>query len=282
MSPSGQPDPSWQESLVGYKNGAMSQSLERGLAILCAFSPGRPLLGIAEIADTLEMSRPTVHRYASTLTMLGFLEQGARRKYQLAPRVADPGASVLRATGLPDSARPYLADLRDRVGSTVSIAILDGDEIVYAARAYSHRAGQFEADRGRRFGSRVPASCTALGKVLVAGLRKQDALAWTEATTLTPAGPNAIVKRSALRAELDRVREQGFAVNDRELVAGMVALAVPIRRGETVSAAIAVAANANVISASKLSDSCREALLATATEMSEHIDYDPLMRRRRT
>lgn len=280
MSSCGQPDASWQESLVSYKNGAMSQSLERGLAILGAYSAERPLLGVAEIADALEMSRSTAYRYASTLTQLGFLERGARRKYRLAPRAADPGTSVLRATGLPDRARPYLADLRNRVGYTVSMAILDGQEIVYAARAYSHRAGQFEADSGRRFGSRVPASCTALGKALVAGLPNQDALAWTKATTLTPAGPNAIVKKAAFRAELDRVRKQGFAVNDRELVARMVAVAVPIRRGDIVRAAIAVAANTNVITASKLADTCREALLATATDMSEHIQYDPRRRRR--
>jgi IclR family pca regulon transcriptional regulator len=280
MSPSGQPDASWQESLLSYKNGEMSQSLERGLAILGAYSSERPLLGIAEIADALDMSRPTVHRYASTLTQLGFLEQGARRKYRLAPRAADAGAAVLRATGLPDCARPYVAGLRERIGYTVSLAVLDGAEIVYAVRAYSHSAGQFEADAGRRFGSRVPASCTALGKALVAGLPMQDGLAWTKVTTLTPAGPNAIVTKSAFRAELDRIREQGFAVNDRELVARMVAVAVPIRRGDIVRAAIAVAANANVITASKLADTCREALLATATDMSEHIQYDPRRRRR--
>lgn len=282
MSTSDQPDASWQESLVGYKNGAMSQSLERGLAILGAFSPERPLLGIAEIADTLEMSRPTAHRYVSTLTALGFLEQGARRKYRLAPRASDVGTSALHATGLPDRAQPYLADLRDRVGYTVSLAILDGNEIVYAARTYSHRAGQFEADSGRRFGSRVPASCTALGKVLVAGLPKQEALAWTEATMLTPAGPKAIVKKAAFRAELDRVREQGFAINDRELVAGMVAVAVPIREGDTVSAAIGIAANAKLISVAKLLDTCREELLTTASEMAKHVHYDPRTTRRRT
>ena len=267
---------------MSYKNGAMSQSLERGLAILGAYSAERQLLGVAEIADALEMSRPTAHRYASTLTALGFLEQGARRKYKLAPRASDVGRSVLRATGLPQRARPYLAALRDKVGYTASLAILDGGDIVYAARAYSHRAGQFEADNGRRFGSRVPASCTALGKALVAGLPKQEALAWTKATMLTPAGPNAIVKKAAFRAELDRVRNEGLAINDRELVAGAVALAVPIRRGETVSAGVGVAANANLISSSKLADTCREELLATATDMSEHIDYNPRLRRRRT
>jgi IclR family transcriptional regulator, pca regulon regulatory protein len=282
MSPSCQPDRTWQKGLLSYKNGAMSQSLERGLAILGAFTPERPLLGVAEIADALQMSRPTVHRYASTLTALGFLEQGARRKYQLAPRALNLGTSVLRATGLPDHARPYLADLRDRVGYTVSLAILDGGDIVYVARVYSHRAGQFEVDSRRRFGSRVPASCTAMGKVLVAGLPEQDALAWTSATKLTPAGPNAIVKKTGFQAELERVREQGFAVNDRELVASMVAVAVPVRKGGTVSAAIGIAANAKLISVSRLLDTCREELLATAGEMSEHIHYNPRTRWRST
>ncbi len=117
-----------------------------------------------------------------------------------------------------------------------------------------------------------------MGKVLVAGLSPVDERKWTRATKLTPAGPNAIVKKTMFRAELERVRDQGFAVNDRELRPNMVAIAVPVRNGETVSAGISVAANANLISVSKLTHTCREALIATAAEVAEHADYNPLRR----
>jgi IclR family pca regulon transcriptional regulator len=85
-----------------------SQSLERGLAILGCFRPVCPVLGIADIADHLGMSRSTTHRYVITLVALGFLEQGASRKYRLGLRVTDLGMSALNSTGLPEHSRPYL------------------------------------------------------------------------------------------------------------------------------------------------------------------------------
>ena len=84
-----------------------SQSLERGLAILTCFTPERPVLGIADIADELGMSRSTTHRYVITLTQLGYLEQGASRKYRLGLKVTDLGMSALNSTG-PARARPPL------------------------------------------------------------------------------------------------------------------------------------------------------------------------------
>ena len=103
-----------------------SQSLERGLAILGCFTPERPMLGIADIADDLGMSRSTTHRYMITLVALGFLEQGALRKYRLGLRVTDLGMSALNSTGLRENARPYLEELRRRTSYTVNISVLDG------------------------------------------------------------------------------------------------------------------------------------------------------------
>jgi IclR family pca regulon transcriptional regulator len=276
VSPRGNPE--WQEGLISFGDGRYSQGLEVGLAVLRAYSPEKPVMGIADIADHLNLTRSTTHKYVVTLEALGLLEQVADRKYRLGGRAADVGMSALDATGLPDPARPYLTSLRDRLGYTVSLAILDGSEIVYVARACSHRTGQYEADKGRRRGSRVPASCTAMGKVLVAGLPAKDERAWTQETKLRPAGPNAIVKKTEFRAELEKAREQGFAVNNRELVGNMVAVAVPVLNKETVSAAIGVAANAKLISVSKLAATCRDELLAAASDVAEHVNYNPQRR----
>jgi len=280
VSPRGNPD--WQKGLMSFGDGRYSQGLEVGLAILHAYSPERPVMGIADIADKLNMTRSTTHKYVVTLAALGLLEQVASRKYRLGARAADVGRSALDATGLNDSALPYLADLRDRLGYTVSLAILDDSAILYVARVCSHRAGQYDADMGRRRGSRVPASCTAMGKVLVAGLPPMDERKWTRAIKLNPVGPKAIVKKIVFRTELERVREQGFAVNNRELVSRMVAVAVPVHNGEVVSAAIGVAANSKLISVSKLAVTCRDELLATASEVAKHVDYNPQTRRRNT
>ncbi len=104
-----------------------SQSLERGLAILGCFTPKRPVLGIADIADELGMSRSTTHRYVITLVALGYLEQGASRKYRLGLRVTDLGMSALNSTGLREHAHPYLEELRQRTSYTTSLGVLDGD-----------------------------------------------------------------------------------------------------------------------------------------------------------
>lgn len=99
---------SW--SIPSLREPRYSQSLERGLAILGCFTPERPVLGIADISDDLGMSRSTTHRYAITLVALGFLEQGASRKYRLGLRVTDLGMSALNSTGLREHARPYLEE----------------------------------------------------------------------------------------------------------------------------------------------------------------------------
>ena len=112
-----------------------SQSLERGLAILSAFKPARPLLGISELARTLALNRSTAHRYVGTLTALGYLQQDrASRKYRLGPRVLDLGFSAINSMELPELARPHLQHLSDDTGHTVNMAILDGTEIVYVER----------------------------------------------------------------------------------------------------------------------------------------------------
>ena len=101
-------------SIPSLREPRYSQSLERGLAILGCFTPERPVLGIADIADDLGMSRSTTHRYVITLVALGFLEQGASRKYRLGLRVTDLGMSALNSTGLREHSRPYLEELRQR------------------------------------------------------------------------------------------------------------------------------------------------------------------------
>jgi AraC-like DNA-binding protein len=107
-----------------------SQSLQRGLAILRCFTPKRPVLGIADIADDLGMSRSTTHRYVITLVALGYLEQGASRKYRLGLRVTDLGMSALNSTGLREHAHPYLEELRQRTSYTTSLGVLDGVDLV--------------------------------------------------------------------------------------------------------------------------------------------------------
>src|ERR1700677_1293971 len=154
-APANGDEPAW--SGPGPRAPRYSQSLERGLAILGCFTPQRPVLGIADIADDLGMSRSTTHRYVITLVALGYLEQGASRKYRLGLRVTDLGMSALNSTGLREHSHPYLEELRQRTSYTTSLGVLDGIEVLYIDRARSFRRGQANIDLNLHTGSRLPA-----------------------------------------------------------------------------------------------------------------------------
>ncbi len=264
--------PAW--SAPNLREPKYSHSLERGLAILNCFTPERPVIGIAEIADELGMARPTAHRYVITLAALGYLEQGAARKYRLGLRVTELGMSALNATDLREHAHPYLKDLCERTSYTTSLAVRDGAEIVYVDRARSLRRGQSEIDLGLALGSRLPAYCTAMGKVLLAYLPDWEQSRLLAAMKLTKRGPNTITSKSALRDELQEVREEGFAVNDEELAPNLYTIAVPVRNdAREVVAAVNLAADSSTIALGELVDALGPHLIVTADRISACLGY---------
>jgi IclR family pca regulon transcriptional regulator len=265
-------EPAW--SIPSLREPRYSQSLERGLAILSCFTPKRPVLGIADIADELGMSRSTTHRYVITLLALGYLEQGASRKYRLGLRVTNLGMSALNSTGLREHAHPYLEELRQRTSYTTSLAVLDGTDLVYVDRARSFRRGQDSIDLDLHPGSRLPAYSTAMGKILLAYLPESEQRELLASMKLSKQGPNTITSKKALREELDEVREEGFAVNDEELAADLYSIAAPVRNeAREVVAAINVAAASSVISLEEMVDALTPHLLSTADRISARLGY---------
>jgi IclR family pca regulon transcriptional regulator len=260
--------------VLGLSEPRYSQSVERGLAILGCFTPQRSVLGIADIAEMLGMSRSTTHRYAITLVALGYLEQAASRKYRLGLRVSDLGMSALNSTGLREPARAHLASLRRKTSYTASLAVLDGTEIVYVERARSFRRGQHEIEPNLRPGSRLPAYCTSMGKVLLANLPETELQELIAATTLTRHGPNTIATKKALRAELALVLDEGIAVENEELAAGLISLACPIRtKNGQVRAAIDLATHTSTTTPENIIDQYLPNLLTTADHISTHLGY---------
>jgi IclR family pca regulon transcriptional regulator len=267
-------DPAW--SIPSLREPRYSQSLERGLAILCCFASERPVLGIADIADELDMSRSTTHRYMITLLALGYLEQRSSRKYRLGTRVTDLGLSALDATGLREHSHEYLEELRRRTGYTTNLAVLDGEEIMYLDCAHSFRRGQSKIGPGLNPGSRLPAYCTAMGKVLLAHLPEDERNDLLAEVKLTKRGPNTITSRRALREELDHVAEAGFAVNDEELAPEQHSIAAPVRdENRDVVCALNVAAHSSMIPIGELVAAVSPPLLATADRFSAQLGYRP-------
>jgi DNA-binding IclR family transcriptional regulator len=146
-----------------------SRSLVYGFTLLRQFTAEEPVRGIAELAQALGVSRPTAHRYASTCLELGYLEQAPQRRYRLTRRATEPGLSMLGSLALAVRARPVLRELRQSTGRTVSLAILDGADVLYLQRLCGFAQGQYELERGLGAGIRRPARRTAAGQALLAG-----------------------------------------------------------------------------------------------------------------
>lgn len=251
-----------------------SQSLEHGLAILTCITAERPVLGIADFADAMQMSRSTAHRYAITLLEMGYLEQTRGRKYRLGTRVSDLGMSALNSRPLRALASPHLRELRIRSRCTASLAILDGPDILYLARARSYQAGQQEVDLGLRVGSRLPAHCTAMGKLLLAYLPEEERRETMKAK-LSRCTERTITSKKVMRVELERIRERGIAVNDRELAENLHAIAAPVREedGEVI-AAVSIAAHTSQFSHEDLVVGLRSTVLTTAGQISARLGYN--------
>jgi IclR family transcriptional regulator, pca regulon regulatory protein len=251
-----------------------SQSLERGLAILECFTPELPVLGIADIAKRLGMSRSTTHRYVTTLLALGYLDQGAKRKYRLGLNVTGLGMSALNATGLREHAHADLVELSQRAGYTTSLAVLEGDEIVCVDRVRGMRRRQTVAGPEFMPGSGLPAYATALGKILLAYLPDYERRELLSHMELRLRGPNTIVTKGMLREELAQVLEGGLAVEDQELARGRIAIAAPLldESGEIV-AAIDMIAGAPGIAMEALADALGPHLISTADRISSRLGY---------
>ena len=256
-------------------DGGFSQSLERGLAILSSFRSGRPLLGVSELGRDVGLSRSTTHRYVATLAALGYLQQDpATRKYRLGPRVLDLGFSAINSMELREIAAPHLRELSDETGYTVNMAILDDLDIVYVDRVRSAQAGQREIDLNLHVGARLPAYCTSLGKVLLAHLAPEERAARLDRIDFAQRGPNTITSRRELEEELERVRAQGYAINNEELAYGLRSIAAPVRTHDGAApAAINLAVHSSMVSSADMGARFGPVLMRTAADISARLGY---------
>jgi IclR family transcriptional regulator, pca regulon regulatory protein len=218
--------------------GRFSSSLVAGLAMLTCFTAEHPVRGIADMAEELDLGRSTTHRYATTLVTLGYLEQGPSRKYRLSSRVSDFGLSLLDSMVVRRVAREHLRELRARTGRTASLGVLGGDEVAYIDRWQGSRQGQYAVDAGIGLGTRLPIHCTAAGKALLACLPEAEQRNLISQLRLARRGPKTITTKTALRAELVQIAEQGVAIEDEELLAGRRAVAAVVldKEGQAVAA----------------------------------------------
>ena len=199
------------------------QSLQRGLAVIRAFDGESRTLTLGEVATATGLARAAARRFLLTLVDLGYVRVDARL-FELSPRVLELGRAYLSSLRLPTLAHPHLEALVDDVGESATIAVLDATDIVYVAHVPARRIMSITIG----VGTRDPAFATSLGRVLLAA---QDD-AWLDgylgSAPLSPITDHTVSGARPLRAELARVRRQGYALVDQELEDGLRAVAVPI------------------------------------------------------
>jgi IclR family transcriptional regulator, pca regulon regulatory protein len=250
-----------------------SQSLERGLAILSAFTPDRSVLGISELARMLGLTRSTTHRYVATLAAMGYLQQDDQtRKYRLGPRVLDLGFSVLGSMELREVAAPQLRRLTDATGHTSNLAIRDDTDVILIDRVRGRPGRYHHLEYSLRVGSRLPSYCSATGKALLAYLPRADLDRLLDRMELVPHGPRTLTSKAAVLEELERVRRTGVAVNDEELESALRSIAVPVRsRSGEVIAAINVAIPWSPAAISDLADQFAPSLKESASQIAAQV-----------
>ncbi|MFZ5846211.1 MAG: IclR family transcriptional regulator [Actinomycetota bacterium] len=209
------------------------QSLERGLAVITAFGPNSPQLTLSDVARAAGLTRAAARRFLLTLVDLGYVRTDGKL-FELTPRVLDLGYAYLSSISLPGVAEPHLEWLVHETGESSSMSVLDGLDIVYVARVPTSRIMTVAINVGTRF----PAYATSMGRVLLAGLDEDRLSSYLAKVHLDPLTELTVPSVDELRGRLDEVRQQGYALVDQELEAGLRSLAVPVhdRRGRVVAA----------------------------------------------
>jgi len=240
------------------------EALARGLEVIAAFEPGRPVMSLADVANATGLARPTARRILLTLAELGYV-RSATSGFALTPRVLELGIAYVRSMGLWDIARPHMERLVARTNESSSIAQLDGSDIVYVARVSVPKIVTLAVEIGTRF----PALATSLGKVLLAALPGDEVgrvLAQPSRSGVQPRRQPDVAERDA---ELREVRARGWALTDEQLAPGIRSVAAPLRDGSgRVIAALNVNAHAAETSVDRLVGQHLPLLLTTAGEIS--------------
>jgi IclR family transcriptional regulator, pca regulon regulatory protein len=259
--PSAGPD----EELRAKRGSDFVQSLERGLAVIRAFD-GSGSLTLSEVAAASGLTRAAARRFLLTLAELAYVGSEGRA-FWLTPRVLELGRAYVSTLTLPEVALPHLRDLVTEARESSTVAVLDREQIIYIAHVPAKRSLSISVT----VGGRDPSSCSALGRVLLAAQSDEWLDRYISETELVAYTPRTIVDPERLRAELLRIRKQGYAVVDQELEEGLRAVAAPVHDGD---GRVVAAVNSALHASRWPMDTIRSTLLPRLLAAAEAIDGD--------
>ena len=217
-----------EEEDGGTRSGAereLVHSVLRLFEVLKAFRRDRPRMTLSEVAEFTGLTRASARRFLLTLVHAGYAETDGKR-FALTPRLLELGHAVMAASSVWDIARPVLAGLSEKLGESCYGAVLDEQEVLYVLHIPSSR---HLINVDLRVGSRTPAYCTSVGRVLLAGLTPAAAERALAAIRPEPRTPKTVTARGKLLDAVDQARRQGWAIVDEELELGLRSLSVPLR-----------------------------------------------------
>lgn len=222
-----------------------NNSVLRAFAILRAFDEHSPEMTANEIATKTGLNGATAHRFLLTLEDLGAVVRAPQGRFQLGMALADLGGRVSQYKVIADAAVDHVNALVRVLRETVHVAVLDGTSVIDVAMAEPARSLRIDAHLGRR----LPAYCTAFGKVLLSGLDDEALRVYFDTVPLERKTATTIIEASALLTEIAEIRRTGLAINDQETEEGLYAISVPIMDLEgNVRAALAVSGPASRLS----------------------------------
>jgi IclR family pca regulon transcriptional regulator len=238
-------------------------SLARGLRVLSAFDADNRGLNIAELSARTGIPRAAVRRCLYTLAKLGYVGDGPR--FTLRPKVLNLGLAQLAAVTPWAAAQPLLDLCRDRLHESCSLGVLDGDEIHYVARSERVRIMSIAL----RVGSRLPAYCTSMGRVLLAQLDEDPLSRFLSRADLSPRTDRTVIGRTRLRELIEAAGRARYAIVDQELEIGLRSIAVPVSDANgRVIAALNAGTPSSRVPLRELQQRFLPELRATASELS--------------
>lgn len=243
------------------------QSLERGLSVITAFGPDSPQMTLSDVARATGLTRAAARRFLLTLVDLGYVRTDGKL-FELTPKVLDLGYAYLSSISLPGVAEPHLEQLVAETHESSSMSVLDGRDIVYVARVPTSRIMTVAINVGTRF----PAYATSMGRVLLAGLPEDKLDEYLAQVHLDQLTQRTVSSAEALRAVLDEVRRQGYALVDQELEAGLRSLAAPVhdKRGRVI-AAVNISSHVTRLTREKATREFLPLLLDTARRIEQDL-----------
>ncbi|HWW97195.1 MAG TPA: IclR family transcriptional regulator C-terminal domain-containing protein [Edaphobacter sp.] len=199
-------------------------SLARGLIVIQAFTQQSPQMTISQLSIKTGLSRAAVRRCLYTLTKLGFAGAEDGSRYSLRPRMLTLSHTYTTSNTLSSAAQPILERMSAALHESFSVATLDGEDIVYIARTQVNRVMAVDL----HIGSRLPAYCTSMGRILLAYLPAEQLEQYLAKVNLVPHTTRTITSVEKLRLALRNIRRNGYAICDQEYEVGLRSIAVPV------------------------------------------------------